>query len=641
MFIEELDNERYFGEARKEDDQERSVRLNALCRVYEQADRVLTGDPVIVNVVPDGPAPAWSDGAAIYINLSEIEDIDLETLTQVNGLNYHELAHHLYSPRKGTELVKWIIDNNYFQAFNILEDQRIETLLTGRYPSIAPYLTATVARWLGTSEDINGNYVCIRGRRYLPVEIRQAFRDEFAFPELIPTIIDIVDEYRLLAFPAGYERAKELIERFYKEVCLPMGMDSTMDGGPNKCGERGPVSKGRPEPGKAQEKDAQRAKGLGTKESVYVPKPKVQPSNTSNSGSGSAPTTSDKPETGSDTSAPNTSQAPRSVQEALDIRDHNVNTTPPAQAGTGHSPSLGGLPDSINDMLNNAIDDVLARKDVQADIKTKQKVIIGGDGKHEDITKRGKFNTTAVPQDAIISYRKFAKELQRLRDDSEPTWYRETPTGRLNVQRVIRGCEIDQAFDRWDEGDDGCDIEAVILVDRSGSMSSGRNDQKASIACWTIKRALEHIQAPVTVYAFDDAAEVAYTRNELAHKTQYKFIYGNGGTEPYPTLLAAEQLLMASRKKNKMLFIVTDGVFNTNKNDELIERINRRGVLTAMTLIMDDREWQHYVVDSKQMDEEQLRHKAEVFARISNAKDLLPFAKQVVVSAIKKRSRMR
>jgi hypothetical protein len=209
------------------------------------------------------------------------------------------------------------------------------------------------------------------------------------------------------------------------------------------------------------------------------------------------------------------------------------------------------------------------------------------------------------------------------------------------VQRVIRGCEIDQSFDRWDEGDDGCDIEAVILVDRSGSMSSGRNDQKASVACWTIKRALEHIQAPVTVYAFDDAAEVAYTRNELAHKTEYKFIYGNGGTQPYPTLLAAEQLLMASRKKNKMLFIVTDGVFDTNKNDELIQRIGRRGVLTAMTLIMNDKEWDYYVNDSGQLSEKQLRHEAEVFSRINTAQDLLPFAKQVVVSAIKKRSRMR
>ena len=209
------------------------------------------------------------------------------------------------------------------------------------------------------------------------------------------------------------------------------------------------------------------------------------------------------------------------------------------------------------------------------------------------------------------------------------------------MQRVIKGCEIDQAFDRWDEGDDGCDVEAVILVDRSGSMSSDRNDKKASIACWTIKRALEHIEAPVTVYAFDDKAEVAYTRNERASKTQYKFIYGNGGTEPYPTLLAAEQLLMASRKKNKMLFIVTDGVFNAEKNDELIERITRRGILTAMVLIMEDKEYDYYVNQRNDFTQKSLQHKAEVFARISNAKDLLPFAKQVVVSAIKKRSRMR
>ena len=638
MYIEEL--EQHWGDARTEDTQQRSVRLNALCRVYEQADRVLTGDPVTVNVVPNGPAPAWSDGASIYINLDQIEEMDLETLTQVNGLNYHELAHHLYTPRKGTELIKWVIDKKYFQAFNILEDQRIETLLIGRYPSIAPYLTATVARWLGASEDVNGNYVTIRGRRYLPVEIRQAFRDEFAFPELIPKIIRIVDEYRLLAFPQGYARAQELIEQFYDEVCLPMGLLPEMDGGPNKCGSRDPVSKGRPEPGKAQEKDAQRAAGMGTKESTYVPKPKTKENPSSDNNGLSDMPTNTNPNDDGNGSNPSTASAPSSVQEALDIREQNINTSS-ITPGTGHAPSLGGVPDRINDMLNDAIDEVLERKDVQADVKTKQRVIVGGDGKHEDITKKGKFSDTSVPQDAVISYRKFAKELQRLRDDSEPTWQRETPTGRLNVQRVIRGCEIDQSFDRWDEGDDGCDIEAVILVDRSGSMSSQQNDKKASIACWTIKRALEHIQAPVTVYAFDDKAEVAYTRNERASKTQYKFIYGNGGTEPYPTLIAAEQLLMASRKKNKMLFIVTDGVFNTNKNDELIERITRRGILTSMILIMDDKEWKYYVEDHNQLTQEQLRHKAEVFARINTAKDLLPFAQQVVVSAIKKRSRMR
>jgi hypothetical protein len=237
----------------------------------------------------------------------------------------------------------------------------------------------------------------------------------------------------------------------------------------------------------------------------------------------------------------------------------------------------------------------------------------------------------------MMSYRKFARELERLRDECEPAWVKETPTGKLNVQRVINGCEIDEAFDRWEEGTDGADVEAVILVDRSGSMSSGRNDMHASLACWTIKRALEAIEAPVTVYAFDDKNELAYKRNEKANRTRFKFIYGNGGTNPYSALISAEQLLMSSRKKNKMLFIITDGVFDTNKNDEVISRINKRGILTAVTLICSDRDFAYYNNNGYQ--EETLRHGAEIFGRISSAKELLPFAKAVVTGAIKKRRR--
>ena len=288
-------------------------------------------------------------------------------------------------------------------------------------------------------------------------------------------------------------------------------------------------------------------------------------------------------------------------------------------------------------MLEDAVQTVLERKDVQQDVKTKQKVIVGGDGKHDDVLKQGKFDKTSVPAESMVLYRKFARELERLRDECEPMWHREEASGKLNVLRAVRGCEIDQAFDRWDEGSDGADVEAVILVDRSGSMAGGRNDMHASVACWTIKRALEQIGAPVTVYAFDDKAELAYGRNELADRTQYKFIYGNGGTNPYSTLLAAEQLLMASRKKNKMLFMITDGEFDVAKNDEIIERISKRGILTVMTLIMNDRDMEFY--KERGTDEKTWRHGAEVFGRIKTAKDLLPFAKSVVMSAIKKRGR--
>jgi len=611
MFEEDL-NDAWYRQERDEEAQERSVRLNALCRVYEQADRVLSGDPVTINVVQGGPAPAWSDGQSITFNADEIKEIDLETLTQVNGLNYHELAHHLYTPRRGTTFMKWVVENDLMQAANMLEDQRIETLLVARYPSIAPYLTATISRWLSTTpEEAAGNYLLVRGRRYLPIEIRQAFRDMFAKPELVPVIADIVDQYRLLAFPRDYAKGQELIKRFNDEVLGNLDMPN-MPQGPNGCTNRDPVTKGRPEPGKAQEKDAKRAGGMGKAESTSVA-PKSNPTQT-------------------------TTQ-PQSAQEALDIREQNQqsNLPPSMTPGQGHVDSLGGIPQSVKDMLEDTIQTVLERKDVQQDIKTKQKVIVGGDGKHDDAIKKGKFDKTIVPDESMVLYRKFARELQRLRDECEPMWHREEASGKLNVQRAIRGCEVDEAFDRWDEGNDGADVEAVIMVDRSGSMSGGGNDRDASIACWTIKRALEQIGAPVTVYAFDDQAELAYGRTELADKSRYKFIYGNGGTNPYSTLLAAEQLLMSSRKKNKMLFIITDGAFDANKNDEIIERIAKRGVLTAMTLIMDDSTAEWYA--GRGSNENEWRHGAEIYGRIKSARDLLPFAKSVVTGAIKKRNR--
>lgn len=615
MYQEELDEHGWWHrEQRDEDVQLRAVRLNTLCRVYEQADRVLTGDPVIVNVVQDGPAPAWSDGASITLNASQIQELDMETLTQVNGLNYHELAHHLYTPRRGTELVKWVMDNNLMQSMNMLEDQRIETLITARYPSIAPYLTATVARWLASSpQEAAANYILVRGRRYLPIEVRQGFRDIFHKPELIPVIADIVDQYRLLAFPKDYDKARELIKRFNDEVLG--NMDMPLPQGPNGCTSRDPVVKGRPEPGKAQKNDAERAGKMGKAEKAEA---SPKPSNTNN-----------KP------------TQPTSAEEALDLREQaqegTPNGEPSKQHGTGHVESVGGIPKNLNELLDKTVEDVLNRRDVQQDVKTKQKVIVGGDGKHDDVIKKGRFDTTDVPSDAMQSYRRFARELERLRDECEPTWHRQEASGKLNVQRAIRGCEIDEAFDRWDEGTDGADVEAVILVDRSGSMSSDHNDRDASVACWTIKRGLEQIGAPVTVYAFDDKAELAYNKTEAAGRTQYKFIYGNGGTDPYTSLVAAEQLLMSSRRKNKMLFIITDGAFSENKNDELIERIGKRGVLTAMTLIMNDRAAEYYIERGSDM--ESFRHKAEVFARINSAQDLLPFAKAVVSSAIKKRGR--
>jgi hypothetical protein len=645
MYNDKVENG-YQDKARSEKAQVRALRLGTLARVYQGADRILTGDPLVVNVVNDGPAPAWSDGASITLNAQYITELDMETLTQVTGLNYHELAHHLYTPRKGTDLVQEVIQKDLFQAFNILEDQRIDTLLCARYPSIMPFLEATVLRFLADKpEEAIGNYVVVRGRRYLPVEVRQGFRDIFFDPSLIPAIIRIVDEYRLLAFPRDYKRAAVLIQEFFDEVLSKMPIPNS--GGISQCGHRSPIVKGRPEPGKMQEYDSSRAKGSGTAEAPYVPKTALEKQvadeamKEANIMENAPGNLQHKP--GDEDSDEEVEDKSLTVDEALEKRESGVYTAP--AVGKGHVDSVGGIPDDLQATLHNALEAVYDRKDVILDVKRKQRIVIGGDSKHEETGKSGKFDLTDVPSAALVMYRKFAQELQKLRDDAEPFWVKETPTGRINIPRMSRGCDIDKAFDQWTEQDDSTDVEAVICIDRSGSMSSGRNDQIASIACWTIKRAFEHIDCPVTVYAFDDKTEIAYTKQEKAAKTQFKFIYGNGGTEPYESLVLAEKTLMASTKTNKMLFIITDGVFNTQKNDELIARIGKRGILTSLVLIMRDKEYQDALETNKRVVAEggtprwELRHGAEVFGQVNTAQDLLIVAKGIVQGAIKKRSR--
>lgn len=631
-----------------EDEQLRILRLGTLARVYQGADRILTGDPLVVNIVDSGPAPAWSDGASITLNAEHITTMDLETLTQVNGLNYHELCHHLYTPRKGTPLVQWVIEENLFETFNVLEDQRIETLLTARYPSIIPFLEATVLRYLAeTPMEAAGNYLVVRGRRYLPVEVRQGFRDIFYKPELIPDIIRIVDEYRLLAFPRDYERAKELIKEFSQLVMNKM--DIPMSGGPSKCGHRAPIQKGRPEPGKMQERDAARAErdGKGKAESPYQPLDGLEKQALDEA----AKQMETMQQAEGNTSRPEPKLREDGVPEELNLdteqslraREQSIYSAP--AVGSGHNPSEGGIPEDLQTTLHNALNDVYESKEVVADVKRKQKIVIGKSDKHDEAGTRGKFDLTSVPSTALVTYRKFANELQKLRDDSEPFWQKEMPSGRLNISRVMRNCEVDVAFDRWTEQDDSADIEAVICIDRSGSMSSGRNDQLASISCWTIKRAFEHIDAPVTVYAFDDQTEVAYEKSEKASKTQFKFIYGHGGTDPYESLILAEKLFMTSQRSNKMLFVITDGIFDTKRNDEVIARIAKRGVLTSLVLIMNDRDFTNAMERNKSSIAEgrgpvwELRHGAEVFGHVTNGADLVNFAKTVVVGAIKKKSR--
>ena len=158
---------------------------------------------------------------------------------------------------------------------------------------------------------------------------------------------------------------------------------------------------------------------------------------------------------------------------------------------------------------------------------------------------------------------------------------------------------------------------------------------RASEAMWVIKRAMEQIDAPVTVYSFDEKAELVFDKTQKVNRTQLPFIYGNGGTNPESALVASERLLLASRKKTKILFLITDGDFNHGVNDDIIKRLNARGVLTVFVLIANEDQAERLARYAQQTNQNRW-HECSIHGSVSNASELIPFAKEVVTGTIKK-----
>ena len=104
-------------------------RLDAIGAVYQRADRIITGDSdiaVTITRTKDMTEPSMTDGKDIILNGNLIDNVTDDTIIGLNGVNYHELAHVLFSPRVGSALGQYVTTNNMKRAFNLLEEGRIE-----------------------------------------------------------------------------------------------------------------------------------------------------------------------------------------------------------------------------------------------------------------------------------------------------------------------------------------------------------------------------------------------------------------------------------------------------------------------------------------------------------------------------------
>jgi hypothetical protein len=578
-----------------EDYQEHKSKLDSVSGVYQRANRIITGDEITVTVVddPDMDCPARSNGRDIEFNANLIEDLDTDSILSLHGLNFHEIAHVLYSPRKGSDLGQYVITNKMKRAMNVLEEARIETLLANKYPITKLFLEASTTDYLlkDSPSEWGNQYLTITGRTYLGLDLRQMVADKFIAKhgvELADRLHKLIHEYKGLVFPTDFDRAKTIIT----ELSEIIGKDnegqpqwSKEQGHGHNGEERDMPTRGRPEGAKEQQrlqdKDKANPKQLeGIKPSV---------------GAG-----------GADDSIYN--------GEERDFTEED---------------------NAIAKKLTERMSEIKKDEYVKRQVSETRKAIVGSD-EARSAMRNATYNNETPNEVSIGLARRFGIELERIVRDNDPYWERRTRSGKLNVARTMTPDvnAISSMFDTWDTGNENTDIEAVVLLDNSSSM--GGLMRKVCENAWIIKRGIESIQGEVTMYSFCHESKLLYNKVERAKPRTFRFVQATGNTNPIRGLMEAERTLTQSEKSVKLLFIVTDGQWEmTEECDSIIKKLNDRGIVTCVVFLgdlshyksmMSDSEYTEYATNTLKS----LRHGARIFKSVVEPRDVLKIATELV-----------
>lgn len=597
--------------------------LLTMARVYARADSTLARQRVATNVTDTGGAPAWSDGETITFNAAMIGDVrSVDDIIALSGLNYHELSHILYTPRNNHHLVMQVQSENLWMYFNALEDQRIETLMAARFPATRPYFVSTVMKYIAKDKGAwTEAFPLLHGRRYLPANIRGAFRARYKDQALVQEIADVIDEYRFLNPDLNTARMHHLVREFKRLLVLA-----------NQQNMPDPFAhEGRPQQGITQgSKEGARS----TSETIEDAKDD-EASGDDDGGEGGGDDGGDT----EDGAGQGSGKDKKGDQGGQGEKGEDAPGSGAGQSGTGdHDMDDTDLAEAMDDATSKA----QADPQVQNDVKEKQRIIAKGDGKTLPKVSRAGASMANVSPSAVLSAKRFGQELSRLQHELDPGLKTHQSSGRINIKRAMHGHDVDELFDQWEEGkQDSTDIELVILVDYSSSMS--RVMSLVSEVLWVIKRGAESASGQVvtTVVGFDTQATILYERGHRAEAGRYRRFSSAGGTEPSEALREARRIFANSRKARKVLLVVTDGDWaepggvytqstttDVPSNDDALRIIEQAGVLTGFVYI-DTNHWGNAGSWAT-------HRGCQVSATVEQPNDLIPFAKALVKRAMRK-----
>lgn len=220
-------------------DERQEVIRHSILQMLQKLDRILLGHTKLAVLPADDPTEAagYTTGDDIYINFAWLATKTDEDLVAILGLNYHELAHVIMTPRLKGKLLKQISPEpnplGFPLTFNIMEDWRIETQFAAIYDTARDYFTITCKKLIIDDHQLRQRgpdeewsiHLMVMGRYYLDPALRIRYelmaRKRLGNSSRIQEITD--------AMAAGKLKASYLDEltahyKWVEEVCQDPGL---------------------------------------------------------------------------------------------------------------------------------------------------------------------------------------------------------------------------------------------------------------------------------------------------------------------------------------------------------------------------------------------------------------------------------
>jgi hypothetical protein len=559
-------------------------------------------------IVVKYPMPVTADEAGNTVYINDIESLK-RLVSEVKALQYHELGHILFSQHINWMMAdcgygneEWVkkyptlsqeTATSVRRAWNILEDQRMETALVAQSPYLARYLTYLSVNWIlneanwstdnggidkSSEKGIACQYLLVINRRFLPIELRRKSRNNFNTYFGDHATVSAEEVVREYCRATSVEDKVVAVIKFHQllkalDIVPPQFDDHT---GHPRNGKR-PVQDSADSADDQDEDGKEITKGKSKDKTE--PKDDAKGDDESEgSGSGDPHEGDDDAQDGEGSSADgdNTNDSVNESSSNADDdgkcnNDGDANddgegggaggdggTEKPQQdaddAGTSEDDTTSDLKELLDEIENEIHND----SDIEDTVRA-----INEDFNRGDIKQLApELSGTAMDDEGANRARDIAYRLGTAFDSASssalPIWEEGHREGVINAFRYRTRNAGDNEYRRTltSTGNTGLDIAVTLMLDTSGSMSSvGR---ELGVSGFAVKEACDQVGIDCTVVTFDSDSQELW--RAIDRHVEPVALKPGGGTNP----ISAFNVLDSHREEQKyhLVIILTDGVWN-------------------------------------------------------------------------------